>query len=297
MSHRVLNDEAAGLILVGDLPVRRLGFGAMWISGVRNAAGLRDRGEAVRLVRHAVDRGITFIDTANIYGYGQSEEILAEALHPYPDGLVIGTKAGYRPGKVLPGHATLPPLGDPGHIRQECELSLRRLRVDCLDLYQVHAPDPAVPYADTVGAFADLQRQGKVRHIGVSNVSLAQLELARTVCEVVSVQNRYNAAYRSSEDVLLACEETGIAFLPWQPVSARARPVQAAIGEVAIGHGTSPQQVALAWLLRRSPQLLPIPGTSSLAHLDDNLDAAWLELPEADYEQIDAASRQMAGIG
>jgi pyridoxine 4-dehydrogenase len=296
MTNRVLSDDTAGLILVGDMPVRRLGFGAMWVSGVRNAQAVRDRGEAVRLVRRVVDRGVTFIDTANIYGYGQSEEILAEALHPYPESLLIGTKAGYRPGKVLPGHVTLPPLGDPAHIRQECELSLRRLRVDCLDLYQVHTPDPAVPYADTVGAFADLQRQGKVRQIGVSNVSLAQLELARTICDVVSVQNRYNAAYRSSERILLACEESGIAFLPYQPVSAGTRPVRTVIGDVAARHGASPQQVALAWLLRRSPQLLPIPGTSSLAHLDDNVDAAWLELPEADYEQIDSTSRQLAGI-
>jgi pyridoxine 4-dehydrogenase len=296
MDNRSLDDEAAGTVALGELRVRRLGFGAMRISGTRNAAGVRDRDEAARLCRRAVDRGVNFIDTANIYGYGQSEEILAEALHPYPAGLVIGTKAGYRPGKILPGHFTLPPLGDPDHIRAECDKSLKRLRADCLDLYQVHTPDPAVPYADTVGAFAELQQQGKVRHIGVSNVTLPQLELARSICTVVSVQNRCNAAERGSDDVLAACDKGGIAFLPWQPVSVRSRPVREAIAAVAAGKGTSPQQVALAWLLGRSGHMLPIPGTSSAEHLDDNVNAAWLRLSGDDYERVDAASRRMAGI-
>ena len=293
MSHRVLDDDAAGTVAIGDLIVRRLGCGAMRISGARNADGVRDRDTAVRLARRAADRGVTFFDTANIYGHGQSEEILAEALHPYPAGTVIGTKAGFRPGKMLAGHVTLPTLGDPAHIRQECELSLHRLRVDCLDLYQVHVPDPAVPYADTVGAFADLQRAGKVRHIGVSNVSLAQLDLARSVCAITSVQNRYNAAHRSSEAVLAACEEAGIAFVPWRPTSGLTRSVRDAIADVAARRQAAHRQIALAWLLRRSELMLPIPGTSSAGHLDDNVDSAWVKLTDADYEQVDAASWQL----
>lgn len=286
----VLDDKIAGTVATGDLDVRRVGFGAMRISAARNADGGRDREIAVRLCRRAADRGVNFIDTANIYGYGQSEEILAEALHPYRDGLVIATKAGFRPGKVLPGHVSLPPLGDPDHIRQECDKSLQRLRVECLDLYQVHTPDPAVPYADTVGAFVELQRQGKVRHIGVSNVSLAQLDIARSLCPVVSVQNRYNAALRGSEDVLAACEQARIAFLPWQPVALPPGLVADAVAAVAARTGASPEQVALTWLLRRSPQMLPIPGTSSVEHLDNNIDAAWLTLTDADHEEVDAAS-------
>jgi pyridoxine 4-dehydrogenase len=176
-----LDDITAGTIAIGGLRVRRLGYGAMRVSGARNAAGVRDRAEAIKIY----------------HGYGESEEILAEALHPYPDDLVIGTKAGFRPGKIEPGKTSLPPLWHPGHIREECDKSLRRLRLDHIDLYQVHVPDPGVPYADTVGAFAELQQAGKVRHIGVSNVTLEQLAIARSVYTVVSVQNAYNDARRA----------------------------------------------------------------------------------------------------
>jgi pyridoxine 4-dehydrogenase len=296
VDRQVLDDTTAGTIALGDRSVRRLGFGAMRVSGARNADRARDRDEAVRLCRRAYERGITFIDTADIYGYGESEEIIAEALHPYPGDLVIGTKAGFRPGKILPGHATLPPLGTPEHIAQQCEQSLRKLRVECIDLYQVHTPDPSVPYADTLGAFAELQQQGKVRHIGVSNVSVAQLELAQSLATVVSVQNRYNVGDRAAETLLLACEAAGITFLPWQPIDVRDSSVRRAVATTAGKHGVSVQQVALAWQLRRSTSLLPIPGTSSLPHLDDNVDAAWLELSDDDYTDLDAASRQMAGF-
>src|SRR6202044_2568037 len=197
-----LDDITVGTVAIGDLRVRRLGYGAMRVSGARNATGARDRAEAVKIYRRTYERGINFIDTANIYGYGDSKEILAEALYPYPGDLVIGTKAGFRPGKIEPGKTSLPPLGHPGHIKEECDKSLRRLRLDHIDLYQVHVPDPSVPYADTVGAFAELQQAGKVRHIGVSNVTLEQLAVARAICSVVSVQNRYNVDDRKSQAVL-----------------------------------------------------------------------------------------------
>ncbi|HMC69512.1 MAG TPA: aldo/keto reductase, partial [Mycobacteriales bacterium] len=288
MTGRVLDDTATGTVAVGDLAPRRLGFGAMRISGARTADGVRDRDLARQLCRRAYERGITFFDTADIYGYGESEEIIAEALRPYPDDLVIATKAGFRPGKILPGHHTLPPLGTPEHIRTACETSLRRLQVDHLDVYQVHTPDPTVPFADTVGAFVELQQQGRVRHIGLCNVSVAQLELARSMCTVVSVQNRYNASDRTHEDVLRACEQAGIAFLPWQPLELRAGAAARAVADVACKTGATRQQAALAWLLRRAPVMLPIPGTSQLSHLDSNVDAAWATMTDDDYDAIDA---------
>jgi pyridoxine 4-dehydrogenase len=287
----MLDDSRVGTLAIGDdFKVRRLGFGAMRISGARNSEGKRDRDEARKLVQRVAERGINFIDTANIYGYGESEEIIAEALHPYPAGLLIATKAGYRPGKILAGHNTLPPLGDPAHIREECEKSLRRLRVDTIDLYQVHVPDPAYPWSDTVGTFADLQAEGKVRHIGVSNVRLDQLELAQSLCRVVSVQNRYNAGDRDSQAVLDACESQGIAFLPWSPMLMSNSPVETVLAEIAKAHDATKQQVALQWLLHRSPVMLPIPGTSSVAHADQNIDAAWVELAPDELDRINAAA-------
>ena len=284
---RVLDDETAGTAVVGGRPVRRMGFGAMRISGARNAAGVRDRETAVELVRGVRARGVQFFDTANIYGYGQSEEIIAEALAPYSDDLLIATKAGFRPGKIPPGETSLPPLGRPEHIREECEQSLRRLRVDCLDLYIAHVPDPAVPYAETVGAFADLQQAGKVRHIGISNVTPAQLRTAQEVVSVVSVENRYSVGDRESEAVLAACEEQGIAFLPYSPLQSAMGPVGAALTEIATARGVLLQQVALAWLLQRSPVMLPIPGTSQLLHASENIDAAWLALTAEEVARLD----------
>jgi pyridoxine 4-dehydrogenase len=284
-----LNDTTVGTVDIADWTVRRLGFGAMRISGARNAEGVRDREVARALVRRVVDRGVNLIDTANIYGYGESEEIIAEALRPYPEDLLITTKAGFKPGKIAPGETSLPPLGTPEHIREECEESLRRLRVDAIDLYQVHVPDPGVPYEDTVGAFADLQREGKVRHIGVSNVSAEQLAIAQSICDVVTVENRYNVGDRASEAMVALCEQHGIGFFPWQPVAPEDHGVRQALALVAKAHGVSVQQVALAWLLAHSHIVVPIPGTTSIDHLDDNIDAAWLSLADADIATLDAA--------
>jgi aryl-alcohol dehydrogenase-like predicted oxidoreductase len=283
----VLDDAATGTIEIGGATVRRLGFGAMRVSGARNSDGVRDRDEAIRLYRRVYERGVNFIDVANIYGYGECEEILAAALHPYPDDLLIGTKAGFRPGKIEPGKRSLPPSGRPEHIRQECETSLRRLRVDRIDLYQVHVPDPDVPYEDTVGAFVDLQRAGKVRDIGISNVTLAHLTLAQSLCEVVSVQNAYNVARRGAEPVLAACEEQGIAFIPHSPNILGEGPGAGAVQRIADERGVSAQQVAVAWLLAHSPVMVPIPGTSKVDHADDNIDAAWLTLTGAERAALD----------
>jgi len=285
-----LDDSTVGTISLGDLEVRRFGFGAMRISSARNAAGEIDRDEAVKLCRRVYNRGVNFIDAANIYGYGECETILAEALYPYPKDLVIGTKAGFKPGRLEPGMTSLPPLGRPDHIREECEKSLKRLRVDCIDLYQIHVPDPEVPYEDTVGAFVDLQKAGKVRQIGVSNVTPDHLALAQALCQVASVQNRYNVGERSSETVLEACENGGMAFLPYRPVILRNTPAEAAAKTIAEARGVLPQQVALAWLLAHSKVMLPIPGTSKIAHLDENVDAAWLSLSKDEVESLDHAA-------
>jgi pyridoxine 4-dehydrogenase len=287
----VLTDETAGTLTLGGRRVRRLGFGAMRISGARDAAGVRDRRTAVDLVRGVRARGVQFFDTANIYGYGQSEEIIAEALAPYDDDLLIATKAGFRPGKIPPGETSLPPSGRPEHIREECEHSLRRLGVDCLDLYIVHVPDPEVPYADTVGAFAELQQVGKVRHIGISNVTPAQFRTAQEIVSVVSVQNRYSVGDRASEPVLTACEEQGIAFLPWSPLAPSDGPVGVALAEIAAARGVLVHQAALAWLLQRSPVILPIPGTSQLRHASENIDAAWLQLTADELARLEAGER------
>lgn len=291
MGERVLTDDTVGTFsIAGDLEVRRLGFGAMRISGARNADGVRDRDEARRLVRRVVERGVNFLDTANIYGYGQSEEIIAEALYPYPDDLVITTKAGFKPAKILSGHVTLPTAGHPDHIREECDKSLRRLRLETIDLYQVHHPDPTVPYDETIGAFVELQQAGKVRHIGISNVTAEQLTFAQKVCSVASVQNRYNAGDRTSEAVLDACTDQGIAFLPWAPILVGQSRTNAALAEIGTAHGATAHQVALQWLLHRSPNIIPIPGTSQSPHADGNIDAAWLRLDPAELARIDQAS-------
>ncbi len=291
MSDRILTDDTVGTFSIGgDLAVRRLGFGAMRISGARNGEDVRDRDEARRLIRRVVDRGVNFVDTANIYGYGESEEIIAEALHPYPSDLVITTKAGYKPAKILKGHITLPPFGHPDHIREECDKSLRRLRVDVIDLYQVHTPDPQIPYEDTIGAFVQLQQAGKVRHIGLSNITAEQLAFAQQFCTVASVENRYNAGDRGSDAVIDACRDQGIAFLPWAPIMLTNRRVGTTMSDIAAAHGVLAQQVALQWLLHRSPNVIPIPGTSRTPHADENIDAAWLALDESDIARIDESA-------
>jgi aryl-alcohol dehydrogenase-like predicted oxidoreductase len=290
MTDRVLADDTVGTFTIGgDLTVRRLGFGAMRISGARLADGTRDRETARRLVRRVVERGVNFLDTANIYGYGESEEIIAEALHPYPSDLVITTKAGFRPAKIAKGHVTLPTFGDPAHIREECDKSLRRLRVDTIDLYQMHHPDPNVPYDETLGAFVELQQAGKVRHIGISNVTAGQLAFAQQSCTVATVQNRYNAGDRESDDVLAACESQGIGFIPYAPILLPSRRVGQVAARIAADRGANVQQVALQWLLHRSPVMLPIPGTSQIPHADENIDAAWLSLTPQELAELESA--------
>ena len=287
MTVNTLTDDTAGTLELGDLRVRRLGFGAMRITGKGTWGPPPDREEALSVLRRAVELGIDLIDTADSYGPEVSEELIAEALHPYPDGLVIATKGGM----TRTGPGEWPRDGRPEHLREACEGSLRRLRLDRIDLYQLHAPDPNVPYEESVGALRDLQAEGKVRHVGVSNVNVAQLRLARTIVPVISVQNRFNLADRGAEDVLGECESEGLAFIPWFPLSAGslAEPGGAA-AEIAERHGVSPAQVAIAWLLRRSPMMLPIPGTASVRHLEENVAAAGLELSEAEVEALGAVA-------
>jgi pyridoxine 4-dehydrogenase len=262
----------------GDLPVFRLGFGAMRLTG--RPARL-DRSTAIGIARRAVDLGVSFIDTADSYDLGENETLLAEALHPYPAGVLIATKGG----QVNLGRAWIP-LGRPEYLRQQAELSLRRLRVDRIGLYQLHRIDPAVPLADQIGALRLLQDQGKIRHIGLSEVSAGQLAEARSIAAIASVQNRYNLTDRRSGDVLRYCEEHGIAFIPWLPVAPLTAGAAGPLGAVAGRLGATPAQVALAWLLRHSPATLPIPGTSSRAHLEENVAAAALRLSDADYAQL-----------
>ena len=270
----------------GDLEVRRLGLGAMRITG-DGIWGPPDDPEAARsLLRRVVELGINLIDTADSYGPEVSENLIAEALYPYPDGLVIATKGGLR--RTGPGQ--WPRDARPERLRETCEGSLRRLKVDRIDLYQLHAPDEHVPYEDSVGTLKELQDEGKIRHIGISNVSLQQLEQARGLVDVVTVQNRYNLTDRSSEDVLDACEEAGIGFIPWFPLAtgSLAEP-GGPLEEVAHAHDATPGQVALAWLLARSRVMLPIPGTSSAEHLEENVDAQQLTLSDEERDAIAAA--------
>jgi len=265
--------QAAGTVRLGDFEVQRMGLGAMRVTGAGVWGDPPDRAAARALLRRALELGITFLDTADSYGPYVSEEIIAEALHPYPAELVIGTKGGLtRPNR------SWHPDGRPEHLRAALDGSLKRLRLERIDLYQFHAPDPRVPFADSLGALADAQRAGKIRHIGLSNVSVAQLKQAERLVKVVSVQNEYNLGDRASEDVLAACAQRGIAFLPWYPLGAGSVLRSAKVKRVAAGHGATAAQVALAWLLAHSPLMLPIPGTGSIAHLEENVAAAALQL-------------------
>jgi pyridoxine 4-dehydrogenase len=270
-------------LLGGDLPVRRLGFGAMRLTGPQVWGPPADRAAAIGVARRAVELGITFIDTADSYGPGTNEEILAEALHPYPDGLVIATKAG----QSRPAPHRWVPLGRPEYLRQQAELSLRRLRLECIDLYQLHRVDPKVPLDDQIGALAELRAEGKIRHIGLSEVSVAQIRQAQRSAPIVSVQNMYNLRDRNWEDVLRYCEEQGIAFIPWLPI-ARGEHAQpdGPLGTVAKELDATPAQVALAWLLRQSPVMMPIPGTSSAKHLAENAAAIRVRLTDEQYQRL-----------
>ncbi|MGB8021556.1 MAG: aldo/keto reductase [Candidatus Nanopelagicales bacterium] len=258
----------------GDLPVHRLGFGAMRITGPGIWGEPADRGEAIRLLRRAVELGVDFIDTADSYGPNVSEELIREALHPY-DGIVVATKGGL----TRQGPNRWAPVGSPYYLRQCVEMSLRRLGVDCIDLYQLHRIDTTVPLADQLGALHGMQRAGKIRHIGISQVTAEDYSAARGIIDVVSVQNLYNLSDRRSESVLQACERDGIAFIPWFPVAAG--PLAAPEGPLArlvARTGIPAAQLSLAWLLQRSPVMLPIPGTSSIAHLEENCAAAGVTL-------------------
>jgi aryl-alcohol dehydrogenase-like predicted oxidoreductase len=281
---KALTDSSAGTIRLGDFEVRRLGYGAMRITGDGVWGPPPDPEGARRLLRLLPELGVDLIDTADSYGPAVSEELIAEALHPY-DGVTIATKGGLE--RTGPGE--WPRNGRPEHLKQACEGSLRRLRVDQIDVYQLHAPDPEVPYEESVGALKELQDEGKIRNVGVSNVDVEQLEVARGIVDVVSVQNRFNLGDRSAEPVLERCEELGIGFIPWFPLAAGdlAEPGGAA-AEIAEAHDASPGQVAIAWLLRRSPATIPIPGTSSVEHLEENLAAAEIELGDDEFERLNA---------
>jgi pyridoxine 4-dehydrogenase len=276
---------AAGTLEIGgDLEVNRLGYGAMRITGRGIFGPPEDPEEARSVLRRALELGVNLIDTADSYGPEVSENLIAEALHPYPDDLVIATKGGL----TRTGPGEWPPDGRPEHLWEACEGSLRRLQLDRIDLYQLHRPDPKVPYEESVGALAELQREGKIRHIGVSNVDLERLETARSIVEVVSVQNRYSLFDRESDDVLDRCERDGLAFLPWWPLAAGGIGDDSAITRVAAAHDASPFQVAIAWLLARSPVVAPIPGTSSTEHLEENVAAASLRLSEEDRAELES---------
>ena len=267
----------------GDLPVVRLGYGAMRITGPGIWGPPKDHDEAVRVLRRALRLGVTLIDTADSYGPYVSEELIREALHPYPDDLVIATKAG----QVRTGPNEWHPLGRPEFLRQEAEMSLRRLGVERIDLLQLHRVDPLVPFEDQVGTLVDLQSEGKVRHIGLSNVSVDQILAAQELATIVTVQNRYNLADRTSEPVFDFCADEGIGFIPWMPMgTGELAGAGGALDSIARELGATPGQLALAWLLHRSPVMLPIPGTSSVAHLEDNVAAAGLRLTDAQFQAL-----------
>jgi pyridoxine 4-dehydrogenase len=278
-----MKTSPASFTLGGDLPVHRLGFGAMRITGKGVWGEPRDHAAAIAVLRRAVELGINLIDTADSYGPEVSERLIAEALHPYPRGLVIATKGGFD----RPGPGRWKENGRPEHLRAACEGSLRRLKLERIDLYQLHRIDPAVPMEDQIGALKRLHDEGKIRHIGLSEVSVEGLERVRTLVPIVSVQNRYNFVDRQYEPVLDYCAREGLAFLPWFPLATGtlARP-GSPLTRVAQRLGATPAQVALAWLLRRSPVILPIPGTASVQHLEENVAAALLDLGEREYDQM-----------
>jgi pyridoxine 4-dehydrogenase len=265
---------SATIAIGGDLTVRRLGFGAMRITGPGIWGEPPDHDEAVRVLRRAVDLGVNLIDTADSYGPHVSERLIAEALSPYPDDLVIATKGGL----LRDGPNQWRPDGRPEHLRAVCEESLQRLRLDTIAIYQFHRPDPQVPLTDSIGALVDLQREGKIHHLGICNVTEAELDEAIGVAPMVSVQNRYNGVDRSSDSLVDRCERDGRAFLPWAPLAFGQIGSDAGIGAIARAHQATPHQVAIAWLLARSPVIVPIPGTGSTAHLEENMGAATLEL-------------------
>jgi aryl-alcohol dehydrogenase-like predicted oxidoreductase len=292
--------EAAGTFEIAGKKVPRLGFGAMRLTGLGIWGEPDDRAECVRVVRRAVELGVRLIDTADSYGPHVSEEIIREAIHPYPDDVVIATKAGLTrngpdvlrtdEGLVRLGPKAWPPLGRPEYLRQQALMSLRRLGLDHIDLFQLHRIDPKVPLEEQVGELEKLRDEGKILAIGLSQVTVAQIEQARAITEIATVQNRYNLTDRNSADVLDYCTRHGIGFIPWAPVAAGdlARP-GALVDRIAGAHDTRPSHVSLAWLLARAEVVLPIPGTSKVSHLEDNVAAATLRLSDSELAELDAA--------
>jgi pyridoxine 4-dehydrogenase len=275
--------------LGGDLTVNRLGFGAMRITGEGIWGWPTDRSKALQVLRRAVELGVNLIDTADAYGPETSELLIAEALHPYPKGLVIATKGGL----TRPGPGQWVPNGRPEHLKQAVDGSLKRLRLDRIDLYQLHTVDRKVPLEQSLGALKEMQDAGKIRHMGLSNVSAQEIERARKIVPIVSVQNEYNIQDRTSEKVLVYCERESLGFLPWFPIGGgRGLEPENALGTAAKARGVSVVQIALAWLLQRSPVMLPIPGTSSIAHLEENVAAAKIKLSPAEWKAIDAIAGQ-----
>jgi pyridoxine 4-dehydrogenase len=272
--------------LGGELEVNRLGFGAMRLSGPGITGPPADVDAAIAVLRRAVELGVDHVDTADAYGPHVNETLVADALHPYPPGLVVATKGGL----VRGGHegGDWPKDGRPEHLRRACEGSLKRLRVDRIDIYYLHRPDPQVPYEESVGALKELRDEGKIRLVAVSNVSLQLLGVARGIVEVAAVQNQFSLTDRRSQDVLDVCARDGIGFVPWAPLDAGALEPGGPVARIAEAHGATPMQVALAWLLHVSPATLPIPGTSSLQHLEENVAAAELELSGDELAQLDA---------
>jgi len=281
MSEATQPAAGAGTVRLGDLTVNRLAFGAMRVTGAGVWGEPKDPAAMRRLLVRAFELGHNFFDTADSYGPEVSERLIAEALHPYPSGFVIGTKGGFtRPNR------SWTPNGRPEHLRRALDGSLKRLRLERIDLYQFHTPDPKVPFAESFGALAELQKAGKIRHLGLSSVNVQQLEQARRIAPVISVQNRYNIEDRASDEVLASCEKHGLAFIPWYPLGAGHALRSGAVRDVAARHGATPSQVALAWLLARSPVMVPIPGTGSMAHLEENAAAAHLKLSAADMATL-----------
>ncbi|HEY1945677.1 MAG TPA: aldo/keto reductase [Bryobacteraceae bacterium] len=289
---QTISAAAAGTFTIGgDLTVHRLGYGAMRITGPGVWGPPADKKGALATLRRAVELGVTLIDTADSYGPGTSEELIAEALYPYPAGLVIATKGGWeRPGPDQWTHNA-----SPKHLAEALEGSLKRLRLDRIDIHQLHAPDNVVSFEASVEALAELREQGKIRHVALSNVTREHVERARKIVPIVSVQNRYSFADRESDFIVDYCEQNGIAFLPWAPLG-QAKKAHDAVNKVANKLKATPLQIALAWLLKRSKVILPIPGTSSAAHLEENIAAAGLTLPQAAYDELSAVSHRAASL-
>lgn len=274
---------SSGTFAIGDKRVHRLGFGAMRITGKGVWGPPKDRKEAINVLRRAVDLGVNLIDTADSYGPHVSEELIAEALYPYPKGLVIATKAGLE----RPGPDQWEMNGHPAHLRKACEGSLKRLRLDRIDLYQLHRIDRKVPAEDQIGTMRDLQREGKIAHVGLSEVGVAELEMARGIVPIVTVQNRYNLADRAYDAMVEHCERVGVGFIPWFPLATgKLAAPGGPLARAAERLGATPSQVAIAWLLARSPVMLPIPGTSSVRHIEENMGGALLRLSDDELRSL-----------